>query len=324
MHRVDLLHALFDRDPGGILRARTETARVIDEFAPEVIHLHPCGPEIPFFLHAQDKRHIPSVATLHNNYRALQVDFTDVGLFGRALTGVERIAAVSDDARQWLLSVRPDLAAKVLTIHNGIPDMAAAPAPLPWHPPSVLYVGRIEAQKRIDVLVRAFALVASRHTSVRLRIAGSGSQLREVVALGASLGLDDRVEFLGRVEPSEVVALLDDATVVVMSSDFEGLPIALLEAARHGRAVVSTSVGGVPEVVVDGETGRLVAPDAPDALARAILELLDDPCTTEAYGRAARVKYATSFALDTCASAYERLYECVVHEPRRRDAGLVT
>ena len=73
--------------------------------------------------------------------------------------------------------------------------------------------------------------------------------------------------------------------MLVMSSDFEGLPIVLLEAARQGRPVVATAVGGVPEAVIHGETGLLVEPDAPDALAGAITTLLDDPETGSAVRR---------------------------------------
>jgi glycosyltransferase involved in cell wall biosynthesis len=95
----------------------------------------------------------------------------------------------------------------------------------------------------------------------------------------------------------------------VMSSDYEGLPVVLLEAARQGRPAVATAVGGVPEVVIHGDTGLLVKPDAPEALAGAMTTLLDEPGRAQRFGDAARRHFMANFSLDSCATSYERLYE---------------
>ena len=314
VRRVDSLRALLLRDPGRILRAKIEIAHIIDSFNPDLIHLHPCGPELVYFHQIRKKRPIPTVLTVHNNYSLTGVDFGQTGSFGRAFDAAWRIATVSDDARRWLLSLRPELATKTLTIHNGLPLTDAEPVPLPWDPPRLLYVGRIEHQKRLDVLIRAFANVASTHADVRLQIAGSGSQLVIAKELARSLGLVERVEFLGGVELEAVPGLLDGATMLVMSSDFEGLPIVLLEAARQGRPVVATAVGGVPEVVIHGETGLLVEPDDPDALAGAIRTLANDPRRAQRLGDAARRRFRADFPLDVSVTSYERLYDSVAAE----------
>jgi glycosyltransferase involved in cell wall biosynthesis len=314
VRRVDSLRALVERDPGRILRAKIEIDHIVGSFSPDVIHLHPCGPELVYFHQIRKKRPIPTVVTVSNNFSSLDADFGPDGSFGRVFEPAERIATVSDDARRWLLSVRPELAAKTSTVHYGLPVTEAESEPLRWEPPRLLFVGRIEAQKRPDVLVRAFATVASTHADVRLQIAGSGTQLGIVRDLAMSLGLAERVEFLGVVDVESVPGLLDRATMLVMSSDFEGLPIVLLEAARQGRPAVATAVGGVPEAVLHGETGLLVEPDAPDALAGAITTLLDDPGRAQQFGDAARRYFMANFSLDTCATAYERLYEAAVAE----------
>jgi glycosyltransferase involved in cell wall biosynthesis len=150
---------------------------------------------------------------------------------------------------------------------------------------------------------------------VRLQIAGDGTQLGIVRDLAGSLGLDERVDFLGAVDRESVPGLLDGATMLVMSSDFEGLPVVLLEAARQGRPAVATAVGGVPEVVIQGETGLLVEPDAPYALAGAITTLLEDPMRARQFGDAARRYFMANFSLETCATSYECLYEAAVAEP---------
>ncbi len=315
VRRVDSLLAVVDRDPGRILRAKIEIADIVGSFNPDLIHLHPCGPELVYFHQIRKKWPIPTVVTVHNNYSSIDADFGDTGSYGRVFEPARRIATVSDDIRRWLLSLRPELTAKTSTIHNGLSVLEAEPVPLPWDPPRLLYVGRIEAQKRLDVLMRAFATVASTHADVRLQIAGHGTQLGIVRDLAGSLGLDERVDFLGAVDRKSVPGLLDGATILVMSSDFEGLPVVLLEAARQGRPAVATAVGGVPEVVIQGETGLLVDPDAPDALAGAITTLLDDPMRARQFGDAARRYFMASFSLETCATSYECLYEAAVAEP---------
>jgi glycogen synthase len=309
VRRVDSLQALLERDPGRILRAKIEIDNIVGSFDPDLIHLHPCGPESVYFHQIWKKRPIPTVVTVHNNYSSTGADFGPDGSFGRVFEPARRIATVSDDARRWLLSLRPELAAKTSTIHNGLPVTAGAPKPLPWDPPILLYLGRIEAQKRLDVLIRAFATVTSAHAGVRLQIAGTGTQLGVVKDLARSLGLDDRVDFLGVVGVESVPSLLDRATLLVMSSDYEGLPVVLLEAARQGRPAVATAVGGVPEVVIHGDTGLLVKPDAPEALAAAMTTLLDDPGRARRFGDAARRQFMANFSLDSCATSYERLYE---------------
>jgi glycogen synthase len=315
VRRVDSRRALLDKDPGRILRAKNEIAHIVGSFDPDLIHLHPCGPEVVYFQQIWKKHPIPTVVTVHNNYSSVGVDFGPDGSYGRVFEPAQRVATVSDDARRWLLSLRPELAAKTSTIHNGLPVTETEPAPLPWDPAHLLYVGRIEAQKRLDLLIRAFASVASAHAGARLQIAGTGTQLGTARDLARSLGLDDRIDFLGAVEVESVPGLLDGATMLVMSSDFEGLPIVLLEAARQGRPAVATAVGGVPEVVIHGETGLLVEPAAPDALSEAMTTLLDDPERAQRLGDAARRHFMANFSLDTCATSYERLYEAAVAEP---------
>jgi glycosyltransferase involved in cell wall biosynthesis len=306
--RVDSIRPLFQRNPGGMLRAKQQIARIIDGFDPELIHIHPCGPELSYYSLTQRVHPRPTVLTVHNNYSQVGLEFGETASFGRALKGAERIAAVSDEARRWLLDEAPALAPKTATVHNGIPPASLPIAPLPWDPPLIMWAGRIEEQKRLDVLLQSFAIVARQHATVRLRIVGDGSRAPEIRALADTLGLADRVEFVGRVEPHEVPAHFNAATLFTLSSDYEGLPMVALEAGQYGRPLVTTDAGGTAEALIPGESGLVVPPGDPDALAAATLELLEDRQRTERYGDAARRYIAESFSLEACAAAYERLY----------------
>src|SRR5207247_11054153 len=121
------------------------------------------------------------------------------------------------------------------------------------------------------------------------------------------VGLAERVVFAGY--RADVPAVLDEVDVVVLPSSVEGMPLVLLEAMAHRRPVVATPVGGTPEVVVDGETGLLVPPRDPRALADAIRRLLDDPDLAKRLGDAGRRRVELHFSLEAMNRRILELYD---------------
>lgn len=170
----------------------------------------------------------------------------------------------------------------------------------------VFFAGRLSHEKGVDVLLDAVALLPP---TVRVSIAGDGPDRAELEERAASNGLSDRVTFLGRVPGSEVHERMRRASVVVMPSRwYENQPMTVLEAAACARAVVATNLGGFPELVEDGVTGRLIAHDDPQALAAALLPYLEDPVTAHEHGRRARSVARERFAPSTHLSALEAVY----------------
>jgi glycosyltransferase involved in cell wall biosynthesis len=162
---------------------------------------------------------------------------------------------------------------------------------------SVLFVGALERVKGVDVLLDAWQLVRDRRSGVRLVIVGKGSMEAEVRRRAAG---DPDIEMVGLVPREALRDLLDAATLVVLPSRSEGLGRVVLEASARSRPVVASRVGGIPELVEDGETGLLVQPEDPAALAAAVLRILDDPAAAAEMGRrgrelAARIDPARSF-----------------------------
>ncbi len=150
-------------------------------------------------------------------------------------------------------------------------------------------VGNFTAKKDQATLLRAVAALPGGTSGTVLVLVGLGPLESELRALAAELGIADRVVFTG--SRDDVPALLPAFDVFALSSRFEGLPIALLEAMATGVAPVATRVGGIPEVITDGRDGLLVAPGDPAALAGALAKLLDDDglradVGTNAQGRA--------------------------------------
>ena len=154
----------------------------------------------------------------------------------------------------------------------------------PFEAVVVAYVGRLVTIKHVDLLVRACARAFEQQEQGRLLVVGDGDCRPALERLVADLGLADRVVFAGwRTDLGAVYAASD---VVALSSRNEGTPVALIEALAAGRPVVATAVGGVPDVVQDGLTGRLVPDDDEPALAAAIVELVADRATRARLGAA--------------------------------------
>lgn len=178
-------------------------------------------------------------------------------------------------------------------------------------------IGCLKHLERIygqDVLMRAFALVrAARPDSpVRLRLAGSGSQRDALDRLAMDLGIADRVDFAGRIPTADIPAFMSGLAVFAMPSRAESFGVAAVEAAASGRPVVASRVGGLPEVVADGETGILVPPEDPARLAEALVTLLDDAVLRQRMGQAGRKLVETRYDWNANVSRMEEIYERVL------------
>jgi alpha-maltose-1-phosphate synthase len=238
-----------------------------------------------------------------------------------SLAAAAAVVAVSDGMRADVLSVYPEIPAqRVRVIRNGIDTAEYAPDPgtavLEQHGidrsrPYVIFVGRITRQKGVPVLLRAAASLDPCAQLVLCAGAADTPELgREVSSLVAGLqssrtGVIWIPEMLAK---AEIIQLLSHALVFACPSVYEPLGIVNLEAMACSTAVVASRVGGIPEVVADGENGLLVPPDDPAALADALNLLLRDPSRADAMGRAGRKRAVAEFSWDTVAAQTAALY----------------
>jgi glycosyltransferase involved in cell wall biosynthesis len=166
-------------------------------------------------------------------------------------------------------------------------------------------------QKALEVLLEAHAWLLRSMPDVHLAIAGDGQTRAEVERRARELSLDGRVHFLG--ERDDVDAILRSLDVAALSSDFEGSPLFVLECMANGTPIVATAVGGLPQMVLDGETGVLVPPRDPEALAGAIGRLLVDP-ERRAMLAAAAANRLSEFTIEAVARRFADLYETLAAE----------
>lgn len=177
---------------------------------------------------------------------------------------------------------------------------------LPPESPVVGTVAVFREQKRLSDWLAAAHDIRSRRPDTRFLLVGDGPTRNDLERLTSELGLRDAVLFTGLVE--DVRPALSAMDVYLMSSEFEGLPVALLEAMAMGRPVVSTAVGGVKEAVVDGESGVLVTALDPDLLAQAVEKLLDSRRERTRLGAEARARVQNHFSLQSMTRSLETAY----------------
>ncbi|MGB5833979.1 MAG: glycosyltransferase family 4 protein, partial [Thiohalocapsa sp.] len=228
--------------------------------------------------------------------------------FGRA----DRIIAVSHAVAHSLESRGYDRG-RIVVVHNGVPDVRWVSAActlrqelgVPPDRPLIGLVGRFIRDKGQDIAIDALSRL-----SVPAHLALIGDHAtpwgRDMRLQSGSAAAGDRIHFVGFRD--DVREQLGDCDLVVAPSRREALSLALIEAAAAGVPVVASSIGGIPEVVTDGETGILVAPEDPARLARAIDSLITDQAIRVRFGHAARRRYENHFSLQPMLDATEAVY----------------
>jgi glycosyltransferase involved in cell wall biosynthesis len=222
---------------------------------------------------------------------------------------------VSEAVRRRLVEAYRYPPSRTITIRNGIDRLHYQPkasisvgeAGFGAAPVTLVCAARLSPAKRIDVLLDALAMLLTDSVSWRCLILGTGPLEAELRARADRLGLSGRVTFLGHVD--DVRPHLGEADLFVLSSDKEGLPLALLEAMACGLPAIVTDVGGTGEVVVHKETGLLVEPDNPKELAQAIRYLLQDSVARERMGAMARQRVDQHFDID---QAMNRIHSVIL------------
>ena len=286
---------------------------LVRDVRPQVIHGYLFGPNLYAAL-AGRLAGVPAVVVAKRNVDAFETrrQVRAQRLAHRLATHVTAVSeAVADSV--VVLGVPRE---RITVIPNGV-DAARFVPPAPAEEarralgaeasPLVGSVGCLAARKDYGTLLEALRLLGDRGLAFRAALVGDGPERDRLEARATALGLAGRVRFLG--ERADVDRLLPGMDVFVLSSREEGIPNALLEAMAAGRACVATAVGGTPEVLRDGETGWLVPPGEPGALADALEQALTRPGEARRRGEAAGRAVREEMSIEAMVRRHEEFYE---------------
>jgi glycosyltransferase involved in cell wall biosynthesis len=283
--RVSHVHAHFAHDPAlvGLLVARLT------------------GLGFTFTAHARDLFQIPPSS-----------------LAARARAARAVVTCCEANAAYIRSSVDPVELPPLHVVHHGVDLGRFRPVPVPSTPrevPTLLSIGRLVEKKGFEDLMAALALLRARGVEFTVQLYGEGPLRDRLVALRDRLGLTDTVSLMGARTSDEVVAALASADVVVLTprvtddGDRDGIPNVLVEAMACGLPVVTTAVGGIPELVTDASNGLLLEPGDVVGVADSLHELVKDPMLRARLGAAARRTVTEGYDVDVAARRLQDLFD---------------
>lgn len=294
----------------------------IDRVQPDVIAAHtpvPFPAEMAYL--AASKAQIPFVLTYHAGRLQGSTPWLDtlanldrVTLEGRMLTGADRLIAVGPYVRDNALAGHQG---KVTVIPPGVDTDRFTPGSTsvgrsdgPSAGSNILFVGPLDTAYRwkgVDVLWEAFERVHRQIPEATLTLIGQGDRFDAFAKHAEPFG--DAVRLLGRVPDDQLIAGYRDAAITVLPSttDAEAFGMVLAEANACGTAVVASAIGGIPDLVRDGDNGLLARPGDPDDLADRLLQLLEDPAAADRMGQRGRARMVRDHDWDDLATATERV-----------------
>ena len=319
--------ALLEKRTGPDPMIVRRISRHISTVLPDIIHLHGCpagfwGTAASFF----GGKNIPIVRTEHRPWLPGDLPFLYRSTYRWQATRASRIIAVSEHAQRSFLASFPALGEKFVTIHNGIDpgnfDKEARGGRsreqcrkwfgLPRGALIVGTVGRLVPVKNHLLLLGAFARVKSSVPEAHLAILGGGELENTILTEAARLGLRESISIF---PPTPAVPLfLGALDIFALSSNYEGLPLSILEAYASGLPAVATSAGGIPEVVEDGVNGYLCPPEDAAALAAGIAKLAASPSLRAEMGEKGRRRIAEHFTASRCVAETEKVYSRVLSD----------
>ena len=316
----------LNKKPGSDLACHIRLFRILRKLKPAVIQTyniatieyHPIAwlAGVKGHIHAEHGRDIydpKGENKKHNLLRRLMVFF------------IHSYIAVSDDLTQWLINYVGLSKKKVKLIYNGIDTEKFAQKQelsrdiLPFGKNTYLFgaISRLTPIKDHQNLIHAFAILnnklyqkSNRTDDIKLVIVGDGPLATELRALVEELDLKDHVYFTG--EQSEIEKILPELNVYVMSSIAEGIPLAILEAMSVGLPIVSTEVGGIPELLENNKQGLLVPAQDSEALANAMLWMLEHDVESLEQGKRNRDIVDSKFSLSAMVDSYLQEYKKLI------------
>lgn len=290
-----------------LLDAEQKFFRIFKEFRPDVVHLHNPTPTV-YAAMAARLAGVPSIVSTRHSLvgspRRLIVELK----YAVAAGCCDWVAGICDATTNNLRSLHSIPARKIVRVYNGAAPLQRVPRER-WPTKTgftLVYVGRLEPVKNHALLLRAFRSALSSMPGLRLWMVGDGSERKKLESLAVELGISAQVTFWGL--QLDVAPFFSAADAFIMSSKSEGLPVSLLQAFSVGLPAITTSVGGMAEVIRLTQAGITVTAADPSEMAAAILQMAGNGEERKRFATNAENAFQSRFTLQTMADTYMKLY----------------
>lgn len=291
---------------------------------PEMIHIQGYTTTLLFVI---DWAHARGIPVAYEEHQTPDPQFNWWKGFESTINKADRVIAVSEKSAEGLREVCK--VTRPIVVRN---PLLSDPYPSGGQkdynhkndrPFTITTVARLYVTKGLTYLLDTAALVKKTHPNVQFKVYGEGELRDELLAKADGLGLDGKSIFVGAfTSREELTRIMDGTDIFLLSSILEGQPLVIVEAMAYGCPIVSTNVGGIPELITDGVNGFLCPPQEPGCLAEKIKMLADDPSMREQLGRAARAFYENSpFEAKAAAKFFIEVYGKVLEE-RKMPGGM--
>jgi glycosyltransferase involved in cell wall biosynthesis len=322
IYRLPFYDVLESVDAKRIALLFGEVARLKQSLRPDLVHIQLHCPSAFFHLHTMEAWRCTSIATVHGEFKDCRGD--SESLTGQLLARLDWVITVSHAMLDDLRSIAPETAGKSSCIYNGTDIVSAETEGSSAQEPLIFACGRIVPEKGFDLLLRAFHKLTQMERNARLVLTGDGPERGELQRYADKSGIAHRVSLPGWVDDADLFAQMAKASMMVVPSRWrEGFGLVVIEAAMRAVPVIATSVGALPELIEDRRTGILVAPERPDALCHAMLELLQNGALRRSLGETARIVARRRFSEAYMLDCYEQLYRRLISPPTLRGSAAI-
>lgn len=304
---------------------RGEVRKALDEFRPDVVHVQVSDP-VGLSVVSYARRHgIPVVTTEHNQPEVLTESLklprvfksganVVLSAYFRNRHGKSDFVTMPTEKAILSLLKKHELKVPIAAVSNGVDLSAFRPGKvskaiyekygIPQGAPIVLYIGRVDPEKKVGVVIRAFELASRKVPEAEMVVVGDGVDKARLVKAAKS---NPKVHFLGKVLPPDLYELYKVGTVFVTASEIETQGIVLIEAAASGLPLIAVDKGAVAEVCIDGKNGCLCQPGSVEGIAEAIVKILSDSEMRERYTEES-IKIAHQHDFETTLDRFMNIY----------------
>ncbi len=284
---------------------------------PDILHIQCAGPNGFYALLFRYLYRVPLIVTVHGAdvqqipYESRVMKWTLKMLFKKAnfVTACSK-SLISNDVKNFISTDGK----RITAISNGINlEEFNVKEKYLHNRPYIFSIGRFVYKKGFDILIKAFSRVLYKFKNLDLIIAGNGPEIENYIRLVKKLGIENRVHLIGYADRKKTIKLFNGCEFFILPSRIEPQGIVNLEAMAASKAIIATSVGGVPEIVINGFNGLLISPEEPDELAGKIDYLLKNKEIRQKLGENGRKLVEENFAWLKIAKQYLKLYEKIIN-----------